>query len=177
MNNMFSSLLTPSSPDHKHFWQRWPKTTLVVLLILFISVPLAAFRLARRGLPGAQENVLGMYGDELWNFQDGSKQGVATVNHSDDYWRIVVKLKLPELGKDEHYHGWLKDPNSGETKYAGDLFVLFSGEYSITYTTQENIAHFSSFVISKDSSSSPTGLQNIVAEWKLSSNPKPTPTP
>jgi len=109
--------------------------------------------------------------DGLIRDQQGAHLGQSRVEFDGSVWRIVVSTTIPTANPTQSYHGWLRDSDTELRLYAGELFPIHDDQYSLTYTTHEDvssIARFDVFQITTSNQIDDTDRQHILLEWRLS---------
>lgn len=138
----------------------------ILILILIIIVALIARRfLPQRILPLVPEKKLTLRESKL--VEGDTEQGVARRQQDGNVWRVFVSVKLPAPGASEQYHGWMITPDGLTRRYAGQFFPVQDGEYSLTYTTEEDVSKFATFQVSIEQTEMPSEPANIKLQWEF----------
>lgn len=136
--------------------------TVIVLSIVFVVASLLFWRPRRAWVP---EKIITVSDGQL--VDGNTSQGQARKQQDGNLWRVFVSVQLPTPATREYYHGWMLTPDDLTRRYAGQFFPVQDGQYSLTFTTEEDLAKFSTFQVSEESVEMPTEPSNIKRQWEF----------
>lgn len=98
----------------------------------------------------------------------GTPVGVSWRAESDGTWRVFVTVRLDPLPDGRAYHAWLTDEGRENLRYMGEMFPAQDGRWSVTYSTEEDVATFARVLVSRERvGSAVTRPTEAIAIWSL----------
>ncbi len=134
---------------------------LVVLMLLGIW-RLSSTRVERKIARVANHPADGM----LYNTKDNNT-GSIRLEQSNGVYKVVYAVQAQAGEEATSYHGWLYDPARKEYRYAGAFYPVQDNQFSLTYTTEENIGRFRQALISRETLAQPAAPSEIIAGGTL----------
>lgn len=81
--------------------------------------------------------------------------------------KFSIATPLAVLPDGQSYHLWLIPEDKKPPKYAGEMFVVMGGNYSITFTSEESISEYATALVSREVTQFPEKPAHTVKEWLL----------
>ncbi|OGY31155.1 MAG: hypothetical protein A2805_00630 [Candidatus Andersenbacteria bacterium RIFCSPHIGHO2_01_FULL_46_36] len=81
--------------------------------------------------------------------------------------KFSITTPLAELPSGQSYHLWLIPEDKKSPKYAGEMFPVTGGKYSITFTSEESLGDYRTALVSQEATEFPEKPAHTVKEWLL----------
>lgn len=164
MQSSSSHMPKPGATKEKRMLVTLTTACLVVSGIAIIAALAVFYWFGVRQTP---DQVLGVQQEQLIDQQTGSNLGRTRKEHTDGVWRVFATVKLEQPPSGTTYRGWFKNVNSGSMRYTGEFFPTQDGEYSLTYTTQEDVSSFTTVQVSAEKDKTPPEPSNNLVQWEF----------
>lgn len=175
MSSLFrlSHLINQPAARRIH-WRRWFLLVVIIAMVLFVVTLFSVVSLTRRQAAGRVLSVV--QDDVLLNLVTGEQEGTARrERRENDVWYVFASVRLPAVEEGSPYHGWLQNETNGDVRYMGEFFPVQEGQWSITYTTQEDVQPFTGVLVSRETQDVPVKPANTVTSWRFNTTTS-TPT-
>lgn len=150
-------------------WRRWFLLAVAVAVVLFVAMVVGIVSISRRQGPGRVLSVV--QEDVLLNLVTGEQEGTARRERRENgVWYVFTSVRLPVAEEGSLYHGWLHNETSRDVRYMGEFFPVQDGQWSITYTTQEDVQQFTGVLVSRETQDTPVKPANTMTSWRFNSS-------
>lgn len=103
----------------------------------------------------------------LVDMEGDNELGRSRREQRENGWYVFSSVRLPEPAAGEPYHSWLEDAATGERRYMGAMFPVQDEEWSVTYTTQEDVRRFTEVLVSLETTDQPVAPEEVVTRWEF----------
>ena len=141
--------------------KRWYIRSILLAVLVITSIALMSrFFHSSTPAPPPRFALQPQPADNILRDKRGTPEGSVRLEKNNTIRKIVFAFTAPSTTAT--YHGWLLDPEQKEYRYAGMSYPTSDGNYSLIYTTEEDIGRFHQLLISEETHPQPAAPTKLL---------------